>query len=92
MFLLKSIFFVDYKSTWQKNGYFDLKRGKIRHFESNDLDWVLAFDIVNQKLYLISGRDALGYELTPNPAMGNVLTANIPLTTSTELSEIFDRL
>ena len=60
------------------------------HYEKGDLDYVLAFDVVYQTLYLISKEDAFGFELTPNPAMGNVLTANIPLTNPIELSEIFD--
>ena len=89
---IKIDLFVDYKGTWAKNNYFDLKRGKIGHFQSKDLDWVLAFDIVNQNLYLVSRQDALGIELTPNPAMGNVLTANVPLTKTIELEDIFERI
>ncbi|MBD3255374.1 MAG: hypothetical protein GF383_09790 [Candidatus Lokiarchaeota archaeon] len=84
--------FVDYKGTWQKNGYFDLKKGKIKHFKSDDLDWVLAFDVVGKQMYLISKDEALGYELTPNPAMGNVETANIPLTSPIVISELLDYL
>lgn len=89
---IKIDLFVDYKGTWAKNNYFDLKRGKIGHFQNKALDWVLAFDIVNQNLYLVSREDALGIELTPNPAMGNVLTANVPLTETIELEDIFERI
>ena len=86
---IKIDLFVDYKGTWRKNEYFDFKKGKIDHFKKKELDWVLAFDVVNQDLYLISREETLGYELTPNPAMGNVKTAKIPLSTPIELSEIF---
>jgi len=89
---IKIDLFVDYKGTWAKNNYFDLKKGKIGHFKSGDLDWVLAFDIVNQNLYLVSRQDAGDIELTPNPAMGNVLTANVPLTKTIELEDIFERI
>jgi len=89
---IKIDLFVDYKGTWAKNNYFDLKKGKIGHFQSRNLDWVLAFDVVNQNLYLVSRDDALGIELTPNPAMGNVLTANVPLTETIELADIFQRI
>jgi hypothetical protein len=84
--------FVDYKSTWHHNGYFDIKSGKMKHFQSDNLDYVLAFDVVHQNLYLISKNDALGYELTPNPAMGNVKTAKIPLTSPIDLNDIFEKL
>lgn len=89
---IKIDLFVDYKGTWAKNNYFDLKKGKIGHFQSGNLDWVLAFDVVNQNLYLVSREDALGFDLTPNPAMGNVLTANVPLTETIELEDIFERI
>jgi hypothetical protein len=84
--------FVDYKGTWQQNGYFDFKKGKITHFEKQQLDWVLAMDVTEQHLYLISRNEALGYNLAPNPAMGNVLTAQIPLTEPLTFTEVFTRL
>lgn len=89
---IKIDLFVDYKGTWQKNRYFDLKKGKISHFNKGDLDWVLAFDVLYQNLFLISKNEATGYDLAPNPAMGNVLTAKIPLTNPKKLNEIFDLL
>lgn len=89
---IKIDLFVDYKGTWAKNNYFDLKKGKIGHFQSENLDWVLAFDVVNQNLYLVSREDVLGFDLTPNPAMGNVLTANVPLTETIELEDIYERI
>jgi hypothetical protein len=84
--------FVDYKGTWQQNDYFDIKKGKIAHFEKQQLDWVLAMDVTEQHLYLISRDEVLGYDLTPNPAMGNVLTAQVPLTEPLTFTEVFTRL
>ncbi|MHA1284112.1 MAG: hypothetical protein ACTSQP_16560 [Promethearchaeota archaeon] len=87
-YYIKIDLFVDYKGTWDKNGYFDIKKGKINHFEKKELDWILAMDILNKKFYLISREQALNIELTPNPAMGNVNTAKIPLSNSIDLNEI----
>ncbi len=90
--LLKIDLFVDYKGTWQKNGYFDLKKGKINHFSKNQLDWVLAFDVLNKIFYLISKDEALGYELTANPSMGNVKTAHVPLSNPFRLNKALEQI
>ena len=84
--------FADYLGTWQQNGYFDLKKGKINHFEKNQLDWVLALDITERLVYLVSRDQALEHELTWNPSMRQN-TAKVPLTIPfRSLGDVFQQL
>jgi hypothetical protein len=71
--------FVDHKGTWRKNGGMDLKRGKLRHFESGRLDLVLGVDLEARRFHLVSGAEAAGVPMFANAAMGGTETARVPI-------------
>ena len=71
--------FVDHKGTWRKNGGMDLKRGKLRHFDSGRLDLVLGVDLDARRFHLVSGAEAVGVPMFANAAMGGTETARVPL-------------
>jgi len=83
---------VDYFGTWEKNGWMDLKPGKIGHFLSGDLDYVLGFDVKHQKLYLVGPKDIEGIEAVPNTAMGGINTVRVPIYNPIALSDLWDSL
>ncbi len=69
--------FVDHKGTWRKNHGIDLKAGKVSHFRSGQLNYVLAVDLVHRTYYLIRPGDVDGLVSRPNAAMGGTATARV---------------
>ena len=80
--------FADHKGTWVKNGYMDLKRGKVNHFNKGELDYVLGLDLQNSGWYLVDSSQVVGLEFSPNPAMGGTLTVRVPIGEPMSIREI----
>jgi hypothetical protein len=80
--------FVDHKGTWRKNRGIDLKAGKITHFRSGQLNYVLAVDLVHRTHYLVRPRHVVGQVLRPNAAMGGTATARVRIPKEVSLDAV----
>jgi len=87
---IKIDIFADHRGTWVSNGYMDLKKGKIKHFEQGKLDYVLGLDVENVNWHLVDKAMATGLKLSPNPAMGGTLTVQVPLPATATIAHILD--
>lgn len=80
--------FVDHTGAWRRNRGIDLKAGKISHFRSGQLNYVLAVDLVHRTHYLVRPRHAVGQVLRPNAAMGGTATARVSIPRKVSLDAV----
>lgn len=80
---------VDFLGTWNKNGYVDLKKGKVGHMKKRSIDATLAFDINSSAFYLITLPQLDGLKFSANAAMGGNQTVNVPLPTATAFKDLY---
>jgi hypothetical protein len=80
--------FVDHTGSWKKNGFMDLKAGKLKHFKEGRLDLVLGLDLQARRFHLVTGAEAAGIPMRPNAAMGGTATAPVPVRHGVTLSRV----
>lgn len=83
---------VDYHGTWQRNGYIDLKKGKVGHLMNGTVDSVLGFDVQRSLLYIVDKSQLAGLGFSANAAMGGNLTLNVPLPKPISLQKLYRAL
>lgn len=84
--------FADQRGTWKKNGKMDLKKGKINHFNSNKLDFVLGLDLSSASWHLVTRKMTTGLTFSSNAAMGGTQTMGVPLPKPMVIQDILDQL